>query len=355
MNFRLILISQLIILNSCAQNENTSTISHRLDEGYFVKINGIEHWVTIKGDSSKPLVLFLHGGPGNPLSPFADAIYEKWEKDFLLVQWDQRGAGKTFGRNAPEELTEEFIKSNPLTLEQMTADGIELSQYLIKRFKKRKIILFGTSWGSVLGVKMAQNKPELFYAYIGDSQVVDPDAAELLGYEKVKEMAKIENDQKSLELLNRIGKPPYESARNTGQFNRIMREYQQKKVTPPPASWFKVNAKYDNEIDSRNRFNGDDYSFVYYTGDKKLGISSMRSTINFLRDALVFKIPVYFIQGKEDIQTPEIITKDYYNRLQAPEKKFMSVTDAAHGFNQSTIDAQYEIIKQVKVPAAGNN
>ena len=81
----------------------------------------------------------------------------------------------------------------------------------------------------------------------------------------------------------------------------------------------------------------------------------MRSTINFLRDALVFKIPVYFIQGKEDIQTPEIITKDYYNRLQAPEKKFMSVTDAAHGFNQSTIDAQYEIIKQVKVPAAGNN
>ena len=355
MKLKLILLSYIILFSSCAQNDNTNAVGNRIDEEQFIKINGIEQWVTIKGDNTKPLVLFLHGGPGNPLSPFADAIYEKWEKDFLLVQWDQRGAGKTFGRNAPEELTAEYMKSTPLTLEQMTADGIELVQYLIYHLKKKKIILLGTSWGSVLGVKMAQKKPELFYAYIGDSQVVDPIAAELFAYEKVKKLAKNKSDQKSLEILNQIGKPPYESARNTGQLNRIIREYEQKKSIPPPPSWFKTNPKYDNKKDNQDRFNGDDYSFVYYNGDKNLGISSLRSALNFLKDGLVCKIPVFFIQGKEDIQTPEVITKEYYNLLQAPEKKLISVPNAAHGFNQAVIDAQYEILKQLKIPVAGKN
>ena len=138
----------LLVLNGYSQNGVTNSIPNRINEERFIKINGIEHWVTIKGDSTKPLVLFLHGGPGNPLSPFADAIYGKWEKDFILVQWDQRGAGRTYGHNAPEELTPEYLKSNPLTIDQMTSDGIELAQYLIQHLKKPKIILLGTSWGS---------------------------------------------------------------------------------------------------------------------------------------------------------------------------------------------------------------
>lgn len=84
----------------------------------------------LKGDSTKPVLLFVHGGPGSPMSPYADAIYAHWEKDFLLVQWDQRGIGRTYGYNAPGELTPEHLRSNPLTIEQMTSDGIELSRYL---------------------------------------------------------------------------------------------------------------------------------------------------------------------------------------------------------------------------------
>ncbi len=61
------------------------SIPARIHEERLIKINGIEQWVTIKGDRTKPVILFIHGGPGNPLSPFADPIYGKWEKDFILV------------------------------------------------------------------------------------------------------------------------------------------------------------------------------------------------------------------------------------------------------------------------------
>jgi pimeloyl-ACP methyl ester carboxylesterase len=75
-------------------------------EDRFVPIGGVEQWVTIHGETcANPVVLFLHGGPGNTLSPYAEAIYGPWARDFTLVQWDQPGAGRTFGRNPPADDT----------------------------------------------------------------------------------------------------------------------------------------------------------------------------------------------------------------------------------------------------------
>jgi predicted alpha/beta-fold hydrolase len=68
-----------------------------INEEKFISIGGIEQWVTIKGsDITKPVILFLHGGPGSVISPYSDAVYGEWEKEFVLVNWDQRGARKDF-------------------------------------------------------------------------------------------------------------------------------------------------------------------------------------------------------------------------------------------------------------------
>ena len=350
MKLILMALVQLFTLQAYSQGAHTDSIPNRIEEKGFIKINGIEQWVIINGDSTKPVVLFLHGGPGSPMSPYADAVYRKWEKDFILVQWDQRGTGKTFGYNAPEELTPEYLKLNPLTIEQMTTDGIELVNYLLKHLGKQKIILFGTSWGSILGVKMALKNPELFYAYIGHSQMVNPSKTAVSAYQKVYEMAKKAGDNESLEILHSIGKPPYDTARNLGKLMRIVKKYQQKNSTPAPAEWMKLPPEYDNEKDEQNRSNGDDYSFVNYAGDKRLGVTSMSSTVDILTDGFVFKIPVYFIQGKEDIQTPEVNTEEYFNKINAPKKKFIVLPKADHGFNQSVVDEQFKIMMQFIKP-----
>ena len=274
-------------LNAYTRDDyRTISTVNRIMEERFIRINGIEQWVTIKGDRTKPVILFLHGGPGSPLSPYADAIYSKWEKDFILVQWDQRGAGKTFGRNAPAELSPDYLKSNPLTIEQMTTDGIELAKYLIKYLGKQKIILFGTSWGSVLGVKMTIKDPGLIYAYVGHSQVVNPSASLIYGYQKVYAMVQSTKDQESLDVLNSMGKPPYDTAKNAGRLLRIIKKISTKNTIPAPDSWLELSTKYNNDKDNQNRSDGDDYSFINYMGDKKLGISSMSSTINLMKDDL---------------------------------------------------------------------
>src|SRR5690606_25341065 len=126
-----------------------------ITEQGFVDIGGIPQWVAIDGaDCGNPVVLVMHGGPGNPSSPYADALYGDWRGDFTLVHWDQRGAGRTFGRTP---LTED----TPLALDQLVQDGLEVADYATRRLGQQQVILFGGSWGSALAVHMAQARPAL--------------------------------------------------------------------------------------------------------------------------------------------------------------------------------------------------
>ncbi|WP_300565771.1 alpha/beta hydrolase [Flavobacterium sp.] len=319
-----------------------------IKEEQFITINGIEQWVTIKGDASKPVILFLHGGPGSTMSPYAHNVYKSWEKDFVLVQWDQRGAGKTYGKNGPKELTPEFLKANPLTVEQIANDGIALTEYLTKHLGKRKVILFGTSWGSVLGIHMASKRPDLFSAYVGHSQVVVPSANMPRCYGVVYEKAEKAKDAASLEILNTLGKPPYNSARKDGKLMRIIKKYESQASTPAPESWWTAASEYDNEKDAMDRENGDDYSFVNYAGDEKFNLVSMVGKIDYMRDNLDFKLPIYFIQGEEDILTPATITKPYFEKLKAPKKEYILLPKTAHGFNEAVVAAQYKIFMSIR-------
>jgi pimeloyl-ACP methyl ester carboxylesterase len=333
---------------SLSVKAQTSSVSDKIKEEKFVSINGIEQWVTIKGEKSKPIILFLHGGPGSPLSPFSELLYKDLEKDFIIVQWDQRGTGKTFGKYAPEELTPEFLKENPLSLELMTKDGIELSKYLIKNLNKEKIILFGTSWGSALGAKMASKQPELYYAYVGHSQIVNP-TIDIELYEKLYKMAEIKKDNEAIEILHTIGKPPYDRAKKVGQLLRILKKYERMNSNPAPDNWFVLSAEYDNQKDNQNRSDGDDYSFVNYVGDTQLGVVSMSSGINLMETNLNFQIPIYLIQGNEDLLTPLEKTKKYFDKIKAPKKKYYLLPKTAHGFNSSVLETQFKIFKSIKI------
>lgn len=315
-------------------------------ENKFVSIGGIEQWVTITGDDrSKPVILFLHGGPGSTMSQYGNVMFRGWEKEFILVNWDQRGAGRTFGRIAPPELNEQYLRENPLTVDQMANDGIELTGYLLQNLGKEKVLLVGSSWGSVLGVEMALRSPDLFFGYVGHSQIVDQTRNAGYAYDKTYELAKNANDTSAVKILDSFGKPPYDNARTYGKMLRIVKKYERMNSTPAPEEWFSVSSEYDNQGDEQHRNDGDDYSFVNFFGDAKLGIKSMMSGIDFEKKGLSFKLPVFFIQGASDILTPAVMSKAYFEKIKAPKKKYYVVTDAAHGFNQSVVDTIYQVIK----------
>jgi pimeloyl-ACP methyl ester carboxylesterase len=204
----------------------TIAIPHKLSEQGFVPIGGQEQWVTLNGeDCKKPAILFLHGGPGNPLSPFAQNLYGSWAKDFTLVQWDQRGAGQTFGRNPG---TAESI----LTLDQMVNDGIAVAEWVGQRLGQKKLILMGSSWGSVLGVHMAKRRPDLFHAYVGTAQMVSYQANEAASYAQTLALATAADDKKTVAALQAIGLPPRTDPRAFGVLRRAIRAYEGKASTP---------------------------------------------------------------------------------------------------------------------------
>lgn len=178
-----------------------------IDEAAFVEIGGLRQWITVEGrDRGNPLILVVHGGPGNPNTPYAQAIYADWLQEFTVAQWDQRGAGKTHAEN-PD------AKEAPLTMERMARDGIEVAEYLVQRFGKRKVILTGGSWGSALAVHMAHARPDLFHAYVGTSQLVGFEDSTAASYALVLGLAQKAGDQDVVESLESGGSAVDESPR----------------------------------------------------------------------------------------------------------------------------------------------
>lgn len=133
------------------------TAPNGVDEEDFVQIGGIKQWVTIRGeDRANPVLLIVGGtqvdGPGAILSPYI-RTFQPWEKTFTVVQWDPRGAGKTFVANGG-------TVGSDLTIDRLVQDGLALSDHLRARLGKRKIVLLGVNFGSTLAVKMIQREPE---------------------------------------------------------------------------------------------------------------------------------------------------------------------------------------------------
>ena len=132
--------------------------------------------------------------------------FRNWLKYFTVVQWDQRGAGRTFGRNGA-------AAASTITIERMVQDGVELAELLSKRLQKDKIVLVGHSWGSTLGVFMAKARPELFHAFVGTGQVADPTRNYVVAYAALVEKASREGNSRALQELKEVGPPPYKDGK----------------------------------------------------------------------------------------------------------------------------------------------
>jgi pimeloyl-ACP methyl ester carboxylesterase len=195
---------------------------------------------------------------------------------------------------------------------------------------------------------MAILRPELFYAYVGHSQIVNPSIDEKL-YQNIWNLASTKKDTASLSILTYIGKPPYYSARNAGKLIRIVKKYEIQVATPAPEQWFVPNQQYSDEKDQLDRENGDDYSFVNFVGDTALHVPSMCAGIDLLKDNIKFKIPVYIIQGDEDLLTPKESTLKYFLAITAPQKVFYTIPQAAHGFNSAVLQKQFEVFRSIKI------
>jgi pimeloyl-ACP methyl ester carboxylesterase len=309
----LAILAAATLLAAC---DSFSSRIGRIEEAGFLPIGGIEQWVTIRGEeASNPILLLVHGGPGDVQSPLV-ATYAPYEKDFVLVQWDQRGAGRTFqklGEATPD-----------LTLERLVADGIELAEHLRRRFPKNRLVLMGHSWGSVVAVGMARQRPELFAAYVGTGQVSRWADSVQFQFEFLKKAARDAGDAAMLAELEAIGRPDPKNVEQYFGFTRGLRKF----MHPADRAWLAglkelfLGLPGAAEADLEWLGNGMSFSgraLIGATVEEDLFVTAPR-----------LELPVYVIQGRDDLSTPTEPARAWLDGLQAPEKRFVVLEEAGH-------------------------
>jgi pimeloyl-ACP methyl ester carboxylesterase len=310
-----------------------------IDEAGYISIGGIEQWVTIRGeDRANPVLLFVHGGPGDVTNPWSFALFAAWQRYFTVVQWDERDAGRTLRKNGAGD-------ASTVTLDRMAQDGTELAGYLTKHLEKEKIILVAHSFGTILGLRMVRLRPSLFYAYVGTGQVADETRNYAVAYDALLKKAEALADHQAQDELRRIGPPPYKS----GEGYRVQRKW-------------------------ANRFEGAD-QFLY--GTIGLTLVAPGNSVQDLVDSadgqelsaerlvpqttsagpkeigLSFATPIFFFQGDEDFTTPPALAREYLAALKAPKKDFVSINGGHFAVFTNSNDFLRELVSKVRPLATG--
>jgi pimeloyl-ACP methyl ester carboxylesterase len=296
---------------------------HGIETMTEIPINGTQQWISVRGhDSRNPILLFLHGGPASPDMPLSWTFQTPWEDYFTVVQWDQRGAGKTYAANDPE-------KAAPgMTIDQMTADANEVVEYLRRTYHKQKIFLLGHSWGSALGVRVAQAHPEWFYAYIGVGQVANTRESEAVGYRFAVEQARAHDNQEALRELAALA--PYPAPDKPLDLQTISKQRKWLEYYGG-LSWGHTSFDYDAETEKL----APEYSDADLKAIDDGSLYSMRYLLGPFTEVdfskiTHFELPILFFLGRHDYSVSHEVAARWFATLHAPAKKLVWFEDSAH-------------------------
>jgi pimeloyl-ACP methyl ester carboxylesterase len=284
-----------------------------------VTLGDSKQWISIRGkDINKPVLLFLAGGPGGTQLAATRIQLKGLEDHFVVVNWEQPGAGKSYNS----------VPRNSLTPERYINDAHTLTEYLCHRFDEEKIYVVGESWGSVLGIWLVQRYPERFHAFVGTGQMVDFKETEIIDYELAIKLAGEEGNTKLVEKLKKQGIPPYYGD----------------DVTLKGATYLMYLSAYMTKNPDIHRpgyqtltdMAGPEYGLY----DKVNYVLGVLNTFNHVyqqlydfdlrKQAVKLEVPVYILQGRHDINAPAVLVEEYFEKLQAPKKELIWFEHSGH-------------------------
>ena len=288
-----------------------------------IPIKGATQWVSVRGrDRRNPILLMLHGGPGSPTMPEDYTFQSPWEDYFTVVEWDQRGAGKTYAANDPQ------VVGPTMSLDQITSDAEEVVRWLQKTYGKKKIFLMGHSWGSVLGVRLARAHPDWFYAYVGVGQIVNMRASERIGYDFVLAEAKEHHNDEAVKQLEALAPYPGDVGGLT-----IARGQAQRK-------WLMyygglTYGRQDYKYNAHAWQLSPDYTekeLANFDAGSALSLERLLPAMEMVDfDAVTtFNCPVFLFEGRHDYTTSHELAAKWFGTIQAPRKELVWFENSAH-------------------------
>jgi pimeloyl-ACP methyl ester carboxylesterase len=313
----LVLFSYRKYLQKEVNNKTKTTEGYSFLEK--IQLGGVYQWILIRGKGKvKPVILFLHGGPGAPLFPWVRDMesYTHLDNYFTMVYWEQRGTGKSYRLSIPAET---------MTIDQLVSDTYELIQNLCDRFQVRQVYLMARSWGTIIGIFTAQKYPDKIKAFISIGQVVFPLKNDSISYYHTLSLANQFGCQNAIKELRKIGLPPYE-------YKQLIK--QRKWLT----KFSNGREKYGLFLNLNRLLSTPEYSWsdIFIMGlDPYFSLKHLWNNtyyeINLVQNVPVLQVPVYFLVGRKDYFTPGFMTEDYFKKLIAPKgKKLIWFENSGH-------------------------
>jgi pimeloyl-ACP methyl ester carboxylesterase len=294
----------------------------RIEDGFFADVHGVPQWLTIRGDDrTNPLLLIL-SGPGfgyAALAPF----FASFERAFTLAQWDQPGAGFTFGRSGD---------AGTLTLERLVRDGVRVAELACERLGVPRVALLGVSGGTLVGLHMVRRRPELFSAYVGTGQFVDWRRQDEQGYALLIERARRRGDAAMLAELTALGRPPYPdaeadarkskyagapTARESAGFAELMPVVAAALAGQPAGATYLAHGVPWPEPRPR--------SFSAYTELRQELLAFDARNLGPR-----FAVPMFFVQGADDLYSVTDEVRRYAAEVEAPHVELVTIDGAGH-------------------------
>lgn len=336
------LLSLVTLMTACSSTKPIRT-PNGIARAERIVLGGIPQYVLMRGqDVNNPVLLFLHGGPGGAATGLLRTYNEALEKHFTVIYWDQRGAGKSFSKTVrPEDIRVSLYRQ----------DAHQLVQLLKQRFHQNKIVLVGHSWGSRLGMYLVNDHPEDFLAYVGIGQEVEAYRGEKQSYQYALEQARRTNNAKAIADLEAMGEPSsgnYHTMYKTGFWGIVKQKDWLLKLGGERYAKRHYRDWAMRIWKSREYSFGDVIRWVKGSGFSAGNAMNDPDFNNFslFQQVPSVKIPVYFLSGQHDYNTPWPLVKQYCDSLQAPHKEFVLFDKSGHSpvfeepdrFNQFLID-----------------
>jgi len=296
-----------------AQGTKSQLTKAAVDTSFLLPVNGVKQYLEIKGDSkTKPVLLFIHGGPSWPATPMNRKYGQDLTKDFVFVSWDQRNCGKS-----------QTDTTVALTPELYVEDAHVVTQFLKKQYHRNKIFVIGHSWGSLIGVMLVQKYPQDYAAYIGMGQMVNPGKSELLARDYVMQQATLKKDTATLATVAKI---PFSA---DGSYKNGLNDLLKFRMASDKYLSSKEVAELANPMQLYSDYQALDWMTPAMRSGKLLNRYISGRKTDFMKRT-TFQLPVYLMVGKYDYNTSAELAKQYFTAIKAPKKQLFLFDHSGH-------------------------
>ena len=293
------------------------TTPNGIDESGYVRIGGIDQWVSVRGDDlNNPVILEIHGGPGA-----SNLIHiprtRDWERHFTIVRWDLRGGGRTFAHGGPD-------KQGEMSLDQLHRDALEMTEHVRSRLGVDKVLLVANSFGTITGLRLARSHPELYSAYVGTDQNIVGGGRDGSAHEAL--LGRLEKSGKRKELAAMKALGPDRSTWTAEEWSLQAKTV----VTTDPLTYDTMKTVVIRSLwfSPLHTLRGLRSYLKGMTFAEQLGPQAM--TVDEWAEGTEFRLPFFVFQGESDVLTPPDAARRFFDSVSAPVKDFALIRNASH-------------------------